>query len=125
MGNPHKGEVSLTAGGETYTLKYSVDAICRLEESTGKNLTTLMTEMADASKMSLTMTRHMVHAALFEHHPEVTLKEAGEIMEANGGMLQSLAKVVEAIQIAFPEASGTPRPPNRAARRKAGTGRAS
>ncbi len=125
MANPHKGEVSLVAEGKTYTLKYSVDAICRLEETTGKNLTALMVEMADASRMSLSMTRHMVHAALFEHHPEVSLKEAGEIMAGSGGMLNAITKVVGAIKLAFPEASGTPRPPNRAARRKAGIGRAS
>jgi hypothetical protein len=125
MANPHKGEVELKAGETAYTLRFSIDAMCRLEETTGKGLMDLLVQLADAHRMTLTMVRHMLHAGLLEHHPEVTLKEAGEIMLAAGGMLISMAAVTRAIHAAFPEASGTPRPTNRATRRARGTGKVS
>ena len=129
MANPHRGEVKLKAGEKAYTLRFSIDAICQLEEATGKNLVALMTEMSDAKRMSISAVRQLLHAALHEHHPEVSLIEAGELMMAAGGLLTSLAIVTDAMQAAFPEASGTPDPRNRAARRaaksKAGTGPAS
>lgn len=128
MDNPHKGEVSIEAAGAKYTLCFSIDALCRLEETTGLVLTDLVDQMADSKRMSVTRVRQLLHAALFEHHPEIPLKQAGELMLKAGGMLRVMGKVTEAMQAAFPEASGTPRPPqppNRAARRRAGTGRAS
>jgi len=124
MGNPHKGEVDLRAGDKDYVLRFSIDAICTLEASTGKPFAVSAAEMANQKTASMTLTRMLLHAALHENHPELTLKEAGELIPHAGGMGEVNVKVFEAFALAFPqpEASGTPRPTNRAARRKAGTG---
>lgn len=124
MANSQKGEVELKAGDRTYVLRYSIDAICTIEEKLGKNFLRVVAEMQNPATVSVTMMREVLHAGLAEHHPELTLKEAGELLVAAGGVVGAMKKVNDAFGAAFPdaEASGTPRPQNRAGRRKAGTG---
>lgn len=123
--NPHKGDVALQAGNASYTLRFSIDALCHLELTTGQPFTAAAVRMAQPSTATMTLARHLLHAALLEHHPEISLKEAGEIIPAAGGLGPVTVLVFEAFRRAFPtpEASGTARP-TRAARRRAGTGRA-
>lgn len=125
--NQHKGEIELKAGDKSYVLRFSIDAICTLEEKAGKSFPTLASEMSDPDKFTVTLVRSILHAGLTERHPDITLKDAGEIIIAAGGMVEVMGKVGEAFEAAFPksEASGTPRPPNRATRRAGGTGPAS
>lgn len=120
--NPHKGEVALQAGERALTLKFSIDAICRLEERTGRVFGKIAVEMGDADKASVTLARDLLHTALFENHPEIGLIEAGELIPEAGGVTAVMVKISEAIVLAFPsqEASGTPRPQNRATRRRDG-----
>jgi hypothetical protein len=123
--NPIKGEVELPAGDDVYTLRFSIDAICSLEAMTGKPFSVTATEMADPKKASMTLVRMLLAAALQERHPELSLKDVGELIIPAGGMAKVTAKVFEAFAKAFPEAeaSDTARPPRGA--RPAGTGRAS
>lgn len=123
--NPHKGEVELPAGDHIYTLRFSIDAICSLEAATGKAFTVTAMEMADPSKASMTLVRMLFHAALIEKHPDLSLKDAGELILPAGGMAKVTEKVFEAFALAFPEpeAIDNARPPKGA--RSAGTGRAS
>ena len=124
MANPHKGEVEIKAGEATYTLRFSIDAICSLEAATGKPFTACAVEMTDAKTASMTLVRLLLHAGLKENHPQISLKESGEIIPAAGGMLVVTEKVFEAFALAFPapEASDSARPPTV---RAAGTSRAS
>lgn len=124
MSNPHKGEVELKAGDKIYVLRFSIDAICNLEDATGEPFSVTASAMARQETASMTLTRLLLHAALRENHPELSLKDAGEIIPEAGGMGPVAEMVFEAFAHAFPapEASGTPRPQNRAARRAAGTG---
>lgn len=122
--NPHKGDVVLQAGSESYTLRFSIDAICHLELTTGKPFARAAAEMASPETVSMTLARHLLHAALLDHHPEISLKEAGDLIPAAGGLGKVTVLVFDAFRRAFPEASGTARPP-RAARRRAGTTSAS
>jgi hypothetical protein len=123
--NPHKGEVELKAGEQVYTLRFSIDAICSLEAASGKPFSVTAMEMADPAKASMTLVRMLFHAALQEKHPDLSLKDAGELIIPAGGMAKVTEKVFEAFARAFPEAeaSGTPRP--RIGSRSGGTGRSS
>lgn len=124
--NPHKGNVELKAGDKTYVLRYSVDALCSLEARVGKNFVVIFAEMINPAKISITLMREVLFAGLSETHPDMTLKEAGDLIVPAGGIMPVMKIVNTAFGTAFPqEASGTPRPPNRAARRRTGTGRAS
>ena len=113
MANSLKGEVELEAAGKSYVLRFSVDAICSLEERLGKGFPVIANEMQDPLTVTLSMVRHLLHAALHEAQPEMTLIQAGELITQAGGMVKVLGKVSEAIAAAFPEASGTRRPPKR------------
>lgn len=115
-----------------YILRYSIDAICSLEAKIGKPFLAVAMEITNPKTLSVTLLREVLHAGLVEEHPDLTSKQAGEIMVAAGGMFKVLEKVGDALKAAFPdqEASGTPRPQNRrdrraqqAGRRKTGVGK--
>lgn len=124
MSNPHKGGVEFEAQGKTYTLRYSIDAICHLEAATGMTFPVIAVQMSKPGQQSVTLMRQLMHAGLIEHHPELDLKAAGELITRAGGVTALMKKVDAAVALAFPQpdnkagASGTPNPPNRAARRR-------
>jgi len=101
MANSLKGEVDLIAGDRTYVLRFSIDAICALEERLGKGFPAIAAEMQDPAKLTLGMARHLLHASLREHQPDITVKEAGELIVPAGGMIAVLEKVSAAINAAF------------------------
>lgn len=103
MPNPHKGEVDLVAGEKRYMLRFSINALCALEAATGKGLPALIDEISDPKTMTLARMRQVLHAALSEHHPELTLEQAGELILPAGGMIGVFGKVSEAMSVAFPE----------------------
>lgn len=118
----HKGEVAFVVGKKTYVLQYTYDAICQLEETTGKTLIELASEMQDIKTLRMTRVREIFHAGLIEHHPDITVKQAGELILAAGGAIAVMGKFNEALIAAFPKAEdgdGT-RPPKapRPARQK-------
>lgn len=102
MANQHKGEVAFDADGKQYTLRYSIDAICCLETETGKGIVALLSEFQDSDKITLTLARQMMWAGLREHHPEVTVKEAGELIVAAGGLM----KFIEVLNNSFAASFG-------------------
>jgi hypothetical protein len=127
MANLQKGEVSLPAGEQTYILSYSVNAFCHLEEADGRTFGEIIQELMDPKKVSIRQLRQFVHAGLLDHHPDLSLTDAGRIIMLAGGVNAVMEAVGRGLESSLPEkeASGTPRPPNRADRRKAGTGPAS
>lgn len=114
MINPHKGEVSFESKGQRYVLQYSIDAICTLEGETGKGIIALAGELEKSP--SMTLMRQLIWAGLLEHHPEMTLKEAGELILAAGGLVGAMRLFNQAFAVAF-EQDEKPRP------RKAGSPR--
>lgn len=116
MPNPHKGDVELKAGDATYVLRYSIDAICSLESELDKGFPAIAAEMGDPGKMRLSVVRQVLFAGLRENHPDITLKQAGELIVTAGGAIVVLGKIAEAFGAAFPEAeaSGTKSPRQRA-----------
>lgn len=117
MPNPHKGDVEFKAGKKTYTLCYSIDAICVLEESTGKTLLQLGEEMRDIKSVKMSLVRSIVYAGLIEHHPSITLKEAGELIIAAGGSIKVMEKFSEAMAAAFQQKDEDAAPPSPRRRR--------
>lgn len=122
MPNPHKGDVEFKVDETTYTLRYSIDAICHLEDATGKTLLELAEDLKDFKSIRMSLVRKILHAGLREHHPDLTEVEAGELIVGAGGSVVIMTKFNEAMTSAFPkqEASGTPRPPKRSLGRKTG-----
>lgn len=120
--NPVKGEVSFPVDDKTYILQFTIDAICSLEAENGKGIIGLISELQDPSKVSLTLARQMLWAGLQEHHPEITVKEAGELIPAAGGMMSVMRMFEKAFKAAFPELKEGDARPRKAGGLKNGTG---
>lgn len=113
MINPHKGEVAFEANGQRYVLQFSIDAVCTLEGETGKGFVALVEELEQ--NPSLTLMRQLLWAGLLERHPDITLKEAGELIPAAGGLVGAMDLFNKAFTAAFEKPGDKPRP------RKAGS----
>lgn len=99
MANPHQGETSIEIGGTLYTLKLSTNALCEVEDATGRSISTLN------YVGSLRDIRALFWGALRGAHPKVTLADAGKMMDVAGVKAVSAA-VGKAIALAFPPEAG-------------------
>lgn len=106
MANLQKGEVSLLVGDEAFTLSYSVNAFCHLEEVLGRSFNDLVQDLSNPAKLSMIHLRHFVHAGLLDHHPELTLKDAGRIITQAGGIDVVMTKVVDGLSASMPTGKG-------------------
>lgn len=108
MANPQRGEVSFDAGGKTYTLHYSANALCELEDLLDKGIIELTTEMQgwekNPGKIRFKTIRAMFWAGLRDHHPEIDVAGAGELVTNAGGILGAVDLIGRAFGVAFPDA---------------------
>lgn len=125
MSNEHKGAVTISAAGETYTLRYSVNAICELEKHAKMTFPEIATQMSDPMRVSMTLVRHLLHAGLSDHHKDINLVQAGELIPAIGGVYAALEPIGEALGLAFPDSAGRQSPPDQPSQQQDGTGSAS
>lgn len=107
--NQHKGEVVFDAGGQQWRLVYSFNALCALEEQTGRGFVELAAKLADPAKVRLADIRAVLWAGLIENHAVVTLKQAGEII-GEIGIGKGLELFNRAVTLAFPEAMADANP---------------
>lgn len=96
MANPALGEVAFKAADAEYTLKFSTNAICELEERLDKGLNTIVANME-----RLTTVRALLWAGLRAHHPSVTIQQAGEILDGCS-MAYATETIGKALTMAFP-----------------------
>ena len=119
MANPVRGETAFEADGKTYTLRFSANAICEMEEALGRGIGVIGQEMGSMETARLTTVRAVFWAGLRDHHPDIDLKAAGDLVMAAGGIVGALALISKAFELAFPVAKTKgARPP----RGRAGTG---
>src|SRR5262245_39490599 len=100
MTNAVRGEVTFPCGGVEHRLIFSTNALCALEEETGKSLTQIGGEVTDLSKVSIGLLRTLFWAGLRDHHGDVTLEGAGRIMDELTTPAAT-ALVVKAFALAF------------------------
>ncbi len=105
MGNRQKGEVGFEADGKPYTLVFSINALCELEDRMGEAVSGI-DSLASSRKRFRTI-RTVFLCGLLDHHPELTEREAGRIIDAIG-IERADALVGEAFALAFPEAKPLP-----------------
>jgi len=105
MANAVKGEVTLEAGGETYRLSYTTNAMCELEDATGEPLGKIVERLSDdANPPGIKTLRLLLWGALIEHQEDITVKQAGGICDAIG--MAAVGDVIgKALQAAFPDAT--------------------
>lgn len=119
MANANRGEVDFSVNGKTYTLRYTTNALCELEDALDCGLPEIVERVRDPKSVRLSTVRALVWAGLREHHPTITLHEAGTLV-GEYGMMETLHKVGDAFQRAFTGREGNERPP--AAAPQNGTG---
>lgn len=100
MVNPALGEVAFKVADATYTLKFSTNAICELEDHIGKGLNVIVSDLERVSTV-----RAMLWAALRSKHSDVSLKQAGEIID-RAGMPATVEAISNALRAGFPPATG-------------------
>ena len=83
MSNPHRGEASFEVEGKAYRVRFSWNAAAEYEDAAGRHLSDALFDIA-REKLSARSLRAMLWAGLQEHHQEVTLKEAGRLIDKMG-----------------------------------------
>lgn len=82
-------ETRIEIGGRALVLKYTVNALCAVEEHAGGSLDKLMEKQFSA-------TRLLLWGALMEHQPDITLQQAGGLIGAHiasGGSLEEIVNL--------------------------------
>lgn len=123
MGNSITGEVDFPVGDKTYRLRLSINQLIEVEDITGLGIMQLAILFANAATLKARDVRAVLWGALREHHPEVDLLAAGEIMAA-ARLQPTIEHVGRALEAAFPKAEGDKKPPS-PKRGRAGTGNGS
>lgn len=108
MANKAKGEVDLQVGDKVYVLRYSVNALCNLEDALG---VPIFEYFSNLSKIpSFNDTRKIFWAGLSENNPRPTLEEAGEIV-STVGLTVANEHMMAALNLGMPkvkESTGDP-----------------
>lgn len=122
--NKIKGDFEIVAGDTTYTARFGMNALAKIEEEFGKSVESVF---ADIEKQkSIRATRTLIRCAIQTHHPEVTDEDVGNIMDAVG--LDKLSDLMaEGVKAAFPDAvkgakAGADAHPTAGAKPAGGTG---
>ncbi|MEP6827917.1 MAG: hypothetical protein ABJA10_07565 [Aestuariivirga sp.] len=104
MANENRGEVALVLGEATYTLLFSVNALCNLEDRMGKPINEILSSMGENT--GLKMLRSLLQCGLSQRHPEITEAIAGDLLSFGNTQVVT-AKIGEALALAFPAPTGS------------------
>jgi hypothetical protein len=100
--NPIKGEVGFEVEGQPHTLQYTINSLCVLEDKLNMSVGEIGQRMS--ADMRLGFLRTVFWAGLQEHHPDITERDAGEMISAVGP-----AEVGQMIGQAFSAAFTSPK----------------
>jgi hypothetical protein len=103
MANAEKGEASFEFEGKSYTFVLSINALCELEDLLGQRINDTLAKLGNPNASDLRTMRAMLWAGLREHHPDVTLKQAG-VMLQKMGLAGITALLNKGIERTFPRA---------------------
>lgn len=91
-----RGHVPVVALGRSLDLRFTANALCRLEEVTGRGIVDLATDLEQS--MRITDLRTMLWAGI----PGISIEEAGDIIDEIG--FERTAELIgQAITVAFPQ----------------------
>lgn len=103
MANKHRGSVALQAGDRAVTFSFSVNALCELEDALNLPVAKIVASLGKPESVRMSMVRTLVWAALRDHHKEIDIAGAGEIV-TDAGVAEAMAKIGKAFELAFPPA---------------------
>ncbi len=95
--------MTITLNGREYPLRFSVNALCCLEEKTGRGLSSLQSDR-------LSCIRALLWCGLMESEKGLTLEGAGELLDAHLRAGGSLSQVSAILSEALSDACFFPKP---------------
>jgi hypothetical protein len=111
MANRERGEVEFQSLGKTWTLKLGINAMCEIEDATGKSISEIGALLGDTKTATIKLLRTVMWGALRDHHDDITVREVGAIIDGVG-MNEAGRLIGEAFTAATPDAKdGAARPP--------------
>ncbi len=123
MANRERGAVSVEIGGERYTMRFGINECCDLEDTFDKTIVEIGGLLGGGDNLGMREIRSMFRIAVSEGHPDLTDRQAGEIMQKSGNVTDVVAKIAQAFEAAFPDAEGdVEQDPPKGAAAKAGSG---
>lgn len=103
MANAERGTVGFEVDGKPYTLKFSTNAMCELEDQTGGKSVGEFLKSISAGALSTTTARLLFWVLLIEHQPAMTLRDAGVLLDAAGGLGAVIGPMEKAMVLAMPK----------------------
>lgn len=103
MANKAKGEVALKTKDQVYTLRYTVNALCDLEDQLGAGINDILKEFQTEDTLRIRTIRTVLWAGLKDKHPDITIAQAGDII-TDAGTVAAVSALAEALISAFPDA---------------------
>jgi hypothetical protein len=102
VANALRGEAEFTVDGRAYKVRYSWNSAADFEDALqGRALSDALLDVAK-QRLSAKSLRAMLWAGLQENHPEVTLKEAGDLI-GRMGRREAQRVMGAALRYYFPE----------------------
>jgi len=105
MANRQKGEVGFKALGKSWTMKLGVNAMCEIEDATGRTISEVGKLLSSQETATIKLMRAVMWGALQEHHEGLDIKEVGLIID-DIGMAEAGRLVGDSFTAASPEAKG-------------------
>lgn len=116
MANRERGEVSFEASDKTWTMKLGTNAMCEIEEATGKGMAEIGELLSNDKTATIGLMRVVFWGALHAFHQDLTTAQAGELIDEIGAT-RAGQLIGEAFTAARPveKAGAGSRPPRAAA----------
>lgn len=108
-----RGFVALKGADRNLSLRFSTNAMCVYEDLSGDRFTDILElfNSMQSGSISFKHCRWLMFAGLSDTEAELTLEDAGEIMDAIG-LEGSVEAVGQAIELAFPDGKKDEKPGN-------------
>lgn len=103
MANKHKGEVSFEVAGVNYTMRFSANALCELEDALDMGINAVATQLGNPASLRLKTVRAVFWAGLRDHHPDMTTVQAGDLV-TELGIPRAIELVGKAFELTFQDA---------------------
>lgn len=110
--NPARGQLGFEVGGRSYTLAFTTNAICAIEDTFALESIEELPEFLKGNH-SVRVLRKLFRLALTDSDPDMDDQAAGPLIDAIGGLEPASKLLLMALQAAFPEAAreGATNPP--------------
>lgn len=102
MANLHRGQIPLKTGEQEFTLSFSINAMCELEDLLDCSINEVAAKVQDPKQMRVGFVRAIIWAALQDNHPDIDLQQAGKIA-TDAGMPAVMEAVTKCLIAAFPK----------------------